>query len=245
MRAMRIGFERRLIAAVGLCVVLVGTGGVFAEDIQTWPFDLETWGEDVYWTSPTAVDNTAPTYHLSHEITEVWVTVEFMGFPIDVDVTGEVDPNMLSGASTDPGPPPMTVYEDTVVYPDPNDPGLSAYVVIALNAEGYGTASVTEVYLGEIEVEIPPFGMVTVPVQRIQVIGTLTAHALDYAIGDMNCDGVVDFGDINAFVLALTDPDGYAAAYPHCNLLMGDCDGNGELDFGDINAFVALLSGGG
>ncbi len=61
--------------------------------------------------------------------------------------------------------------------------------------------------------------------------------------GDTNCDGVVDFDDINPFVLALSDPDAYQAAYPDCFASSADCDGDGDVDFEDINPFVALLSG--
>ncbi|MEW6250563.1 MAG: hypothetical protein AB1716_07935 [Planctomycetota bacterium] len=60
--------------------------------------------------------------------------------------------------------------------------------------------------------------------------------------GDMNCDGSVNFDDINPFVLALSDPGGYAAAYPNCYILNGDCNGDGAVDFGDINPFVGLLT---
>ena len=60
--------------------------------------------------------------------------------------------------------------------------------------------------------------------------------------GDLNCDGNVDFGDINPFVLALTNPAGYAAAFPNCNILNGDINGDGLVDFGDINPFVRLLT---
>jgi hypothetical protein len=63
--------------------------------------------------------------------------------------------------------------------------------------------------------------------------------------GDLNCDGSVDFGDINPFVLALTNPAAWQAAYPDCPMLNGDISGDGSVDFGDINPFVALLSGGG
>ena len=63
--------------------------------------------------------------------------------------------------------------------------------------------------------------------------------------GDLNCDGVVNFGDINAFVLALSDPNAYQRAYPNCPLLNGDINADDHVDFGDINPFVALLSGGG
>jgi endonuclease/exonuclease/phosphatase family metal-dependent hydrolase len=61
--------------------------------------------------------------------------------------------------------------------------------------------------------------------------------------GDLNCDGVVDFGDIGPFVLALSDPDAYAALYPDCPLENRDINGDGLFNFGDINPFVGLLSG--
>ena len=60
--------------------------------------------------------------------------------------------------------------------------------------------------------------------------------------GDMNCDGRLDFGDINPFVLALLDPATFAATYPGCPLRNGDTNGDGLVDTGDINGFVALLS---
>ncbi len=62
--------------------------------------------------------------------------------------------------------------------------------------------------------------------------------------GDVNCDSHVDFGDINAFVLALTSPSAYQQQYPNCDIRLADANGDGSVDFGDINPFVALLSGG-
>jgi hypothetical protein len=61
--------------------------------------------------------------------------------------------------------------------------------------------------------------------------------------GDMNCDGVVDFYDINPFILRLTDPPGYLAKFPDCPDGNGDLNGNGSVGFEDINPFVALLTG--
>jgi hypothetical protein len=62
--------------------------------------------------------------------------------------------------------------------------------------------------------------------------------------GDLNCDGSVGFGDINPFVLRLSDPAAYQTAYPDCPDANGDINGDGNVNFGDINPFVALLSGG-
>lgn len=64
--------------------------------------------------------------------------------------------------------------------------------------------------------------------------------------GDLNCDGSVNFRDINPFVLYLSNPSAWQATYPSCNLLNGDINGDGTYpSFRDINPFVALLSGGG
>jgi hypothetical protein len=46
--------------------------------------------------------------------------------------------------------------------------------------------------------------------------------------GDVNCDGRVDFDDINPFVLALVGADGYYGQYPDCNWRNADCNGDGS-----------------
>jgi hypothetical protein len=78
--------------------------------------------------------------------------------------------------------------------------------------------------------------------QRADVLAQMVG-VIDKLPGDLNCDGGVDFGDINPFVLALVDPDLYATVFPNCNILNGDINGDGLVNFGDINPFVALLSG--
>ena len=67
--------------------------------------------------------------------------------------------------------------------------------------------------------------------------------APDYPLGDVNCDFVFGFGDINPFVLLLTDRLAWATAYPSCPLLNGDINGDGSVNFEDLNPFIALLSG--
>jgi len=64
-------------------------------------------------------------------------------------------------------------------------------------------------------------------------------------IGDLNCDGSVNFGDINPFVLYLSNFVTWQAAHPACPPEVGDINGDGIYpSFGDINPFVVLLSGG-
>jgi hypothetical protein len=61
--------------------------------------------------------------------------------------------------------------------------------------------------------------------------------------GDLTCDGFIDFGDISAFLLALSSQSGYEIQFPYCRWLNADCNGDGLVDFDDINPFVILLSG--
>ena len=61
--------------------------------------------------------------------------------------------------------------------------------------------------------------------------------------GDLNCDGLVNAFDIDPFVLALSDPAGYASQYPDCNRLLADIDGSGDVNSFDIDPFVELLTG--
>lgn len=60
--------------------------------------------------------------------------------------------------------------------------------------------------------------------------------------GDVNCDGQVDFFDIDPLVAALSGAVAYYAAYPDCHFGAADCDGDGLVTFYDIDPFVTLLS---
>ncbi|MBK9127816.1 MAG: endonuclease/exonuclease/phosphatase family protein [Phycisphaerales bacterium] len=59
--------------------------------------------------------------------------------------------------------------------------------------------------------------------------------------GDLNCDGVVDFNDIDRFVEALGYAGGVGWPYPDCPWLAGDASGDGQVTFDDIDPFVALI----
>jgi len=61
-------------------------------------------------------------------------------------------------------------------------------------------------------------------------------------LGDLNCDGAVNNFDIDPFVLALSDPAGYAKQYPNCDRMLADCNGDGVVNNFDIDPFVKLLT---
>ena len=61
--------------------------------------------------------------------------------------------------------------------------------------------------------------------------------------GDVNCDGVVNFADINPFVLALANSVAWRGAYPDCALANADVNQDGQVNFADITPFVQCLYG--
>jgi hypothetical protein len=96
----------------------------------------------------------------------------------------------------------------------------------------------------------PHYGQSCVPAPNggFEAIAAGEFHSLAIKLhphGDLNCDGVVDFGDINPFVLALSNPPAYVAAFPQCDITLGDMNCDGFVSFQDINPFVACLSSGG
>ena len=62
--------------------------------------------------------------------------------------------------------------------------------------------------------------------------------------GDTNCDGGLDFFDIDPFILAPFDPSGYAAAHPTCDLDSADLNADSAVNFFDIDPFVDCLFAG-
>jgi murein tripeptide amidase MpaA len=60
-------------------------------------------------------------------------------------------------------------------------------------------------------------------------------------LGDLNCDGDVDFDDIDWFVVALVSESDYHELLPNCDPSLADANEDGRIDFLDIDAFVNLL----
>lgn len=80
----------------------------------------------------------------------------------------------------------------------------------------------------------------TIQMYRLDI--TLDAILGDL-LGDMNGDGALTDADIDAFVQALTDPAGYASAFPDVDPdQLGDFTGDGQLTNSDISGFVDALA---
>ncbi len=85
--------------------------------------------------------------------------------------------------------------------------------------------------------------------EAVEILTNLTSLEIDYIaeplLGDTNDDGAVDTLDIDPFVLLLTDPAGYATAFPGVDpLAVGDVNLDLVVDTLDIDPFVALLTSG-
>ncbi len=72
-------------------------------------------------------------------------------------------------------------------------------------------------------------------------VDEVTFESIAGMAGDLNCDCVVNFDDIVAFVTALEGQAAFEAAYPNCNWLNGDGNGDSEVDEDDIPMFVQAL----
>ncbi len=233
--------EESLFSRLAVLFVLPALAALAGATPVTWPFDVYTTGQPVYWTSPSPLDPTADWYVMSWEITLVEVTLKPPIFPqFTVDITDQIPPEDRVGTETALGPAPIVAVQQHVVYPPPPDPvGFAADIEIGLNAAGYGYMNMTNVVLGTIV-----YQGVTMEVRKVRWAGTVTGEAFHGStlLGDLNCDYAVNFDDINAFVLALGGFADYHAAYPACNWLNADCNQDGLVDFDDIDAFVAILT---
>lgn len=59
--------------------------------------------------------------------------------------------------------------------------------------------------------------------------------------GDMNCDGSIDFNDIDPFVAALISRENFESQFPGCDYILADINQDGSIDFNDIDGFVECI----
>ncbi|MBL8878667.1 MAG: CHRD domain-containing protein [Phycisphaerales bacterium] len=80
------------------------------------------------------------------------------------------------------------------------------------------------------------------PAGEIRGFIIVNRGALD---ADTNCDDAVDNFDIDAFVLALTNPEAYEMQYPDCFVLNSDINHDNVVNNFDIDGFVECIASGG
>lgn len=169
---------------------------IAAGGAESWSFDVSTTGDDVFWTSPTAVQTDAPRYETVYEITLIEVDVLWLIFDFTIDVTDQVPPELLLSTATFDGPLPITIVDQLVIFPEPPEPtSVSANLAIEIDAAGFGQLAATDVVLGTGTFELPGFGTQTADIERIRVAGTVDVIPRG-PLGDLDDDFVVDVKDL-------------------------------------------------
>jgi hypothetical protein len=157
------------------------------------------------------------------EIDVTWSIFEFT-----VDVTDEIPPELRSGTQIVDGPPPIILFQGVVEFPPPPEtPCFSATVDLRIDGDGFGRFDMTDVFLGELEVELPVFGLQTVQLEALRVAGTVIVTPLGPA-SDINGDGVVDTADL--LILLAT----WGACPDPPEACPADVNGDGVVDTEDL-----------
>ena len=222
---------RTLLAAT----TLFATSAAFAAT-EVWPYQLASSGEDVFFTSPTAVDPAADLYNYTNTIELLEVRGLVFGF-IDtgfIDVTNEIPPELLEVSGVIEGPTPVVITDQSFQFPEPPEPAsFAADVRLELDASGFGQLSLTNVVLGTVVADVPPFGMVEVELTDVRVTGTVEVTPENLPLlGDLDGNGVVNLVDLLVLLSAwgeCEDPNNCPA----------DIDGNGVVDTADLLTLLA------
>ena len=169
----------QFLGTIILCVAtLMFSRQSCADNPAFWSISEGTNGEDVFWTSPTAVDVGFPRYGATVEFTRVEAFIGSIG----VDVTDQL--GETSGTVVTEGLP-VTLINETLA--DPTS-GTTATVDIGIDPNGFGQTSITDVTLGTIVILIP------FNITRIEVDANVTVLGL--VPGDFDGGLGVDHTDL-------------------------------------------------
>lgn len=159
---------------IAALVALALTPTASAVNPVTWNVTLSTTGQDVFWTSPTALTLGYPEYDWSYEITKLDALVAFS----TVDLLGQLESTTGSGTTTTL---PAVIVDESL---SESTTGSTADIRIEIDANGLGRASATNIELGF----IGPFR-----IQRVDLEALVTVIGIPD--GDYNRDSNVTFAD--------------------------------------------------
>lgn len=232
---MKMKWKRRRNGFVAAAVCAFASGAI-ANDNVYWTFDESTEGEDVYWTSPTAVRTDAAAYDWYFELQLVEVWVEYLGITFGpIDITDELPPDAKQQSGFDPGPLPLLIIDEYVRYPDPPEPvTIEGDLRVILRGDGYGEWSFTDVTLGTAVVDLGwPFGEQTVNLEKVRMVGFVDVEAFS-KLGDINYDGRIDQADLALLLASYGSSEGDPNYNPDA-----DFNNDGQVNQADL---AVLLS---
>ncbi len=194
-------------------------------NLESVSYDVEVLpGEDRLWVTMVYADPPAVPNSDQHRVNDLTLRVVS---PNDVEYWG--NHGLLDSNESTPGGSADTLNTVENVFVSDPAPGTWTIEVIASEINEDGRLETPELDAD--------FALV--------VNGVLDTSCNGKLLGDANCDGLVTAGDINAFVLALLDPAGYAITHPGCNrICSSDFNDDQAVTVSDINGFVTLLTGG-
>lgn len=165
--------------------------------------------------------------------------------------TGDIRVTIVPGSSSgtfNPDTGEFETQEDYLIFFDGDLSEFGIKSPLLLPSASSGTISfsdprsggVTQIWEGEGELE-NPFD----PKNPLIFTYTCTVESDHSQVdrGDLNCDGAVNAFDIEPFLLAMNDPDGYDEMFDVCDTALGDFDLSGAVDPFDIEAFLAVMFG--
>ncbi|MDG2423450.1 MAG: hypothetical protein P8M22_05670 [Phycisphaerales bacterium] len=210
-------------------LIVVASSVLAGADTAIWPVSIETSGEDVSWTSPSAVRPDGLEYELEVILTGVAVDVSYLGIGFGpIDVTDQLPDSSFGGVID--GPCPIDGGTTSIIEPPPPDPVTIAFdISLLLDGTGQGNILMENIVLGTATTEIPIFGEVTVQLEKIYVDMEMTVDVpLLPCATDINGDAQTDVNDILLLLAAYgtTDPD-------------SDIDGDGIVGVNDVLQLIA------
>jgi len=205
-------------------------------DTIHWDFSESTTGEDVHWLSTTTINPNVDQIEYDYEITYVAVDVVFLGITFHEEVTGLIDPKLLSGTEIVDGPAPIIVLDESyeIDGDDASCSGSSPDIDVAIdmfvqvNGKGRGQLDITNIFLEDVWVDTGfPFGCQNLQIDRIYMDGQIDVTEIDLPCpADIDNDGAVDVTDI---LITIGNWGGSGE---------GDVDGDGIVSVSDILLIV-------
>lgn len=181
----------QMCATVGvLSSTALGSGA----DFESWDFTVSSTGNDIYWTSPTAVRTDGELYLSHFDLNSVLVDVVWNGFEIPgIDVTDQLPAEDLFEDGEAAGPPPFEFGSSSVNVP----PTIAFDVFLVMNNDGNTIFRMSSIVLGTAVVDIPIFGEQTVQLTAIYLDCSLDMEIVGaFCQADVDGSGSVDVNDL-------------------------------------------------
>ncbi|MBC8309528.1 MAG: hypothetical protein H8E83_03320 [Planctomycetes bacterium] len=180
-------------------VLLSGAALVGPRGQGSWNFTATSSGENFSWTSPTSVDPSGGDYEMLYTVTGAQALVSYIGIEFGpYDAMDMIPEDAIETWRASQGPAPLDFGWITVVSDDQEPPSLKYDWIVEIDAKGYVTYKMENIFLGEIEYNLGyPWGWVTVQIESGSIQGNLSIQSvINPCYEDINGDSMVDVIDL-------------------------------------------------